>query len=237
MNKIEVKILEHNCNNMPAFLARLTQRGHKINSMADLLEVYDSAMAGGKKPSSALMSLPHSTIRRMCYITVAITGLSTKCVSQLRTHAKRLTFISTSTQYSSFEGRDDNYVIPDFGDDLPAQSEEAEFKAALADIQDAYDRLIDKGVDKDKAGYLLPQGLRKALVISGPLDAWQYVLSLRTCKRNTEETQKVCWAIYNAIKQECGDEFVVGMLPGCLQGGCKEGKFSCGKPYKKEDIV
>lgn len=225
MNKIEVAILDHNLNGMPKFLARLTQRGHLINSMADVKEMYDSAVS--TPPSEYLLSLPHTTIKRMNYLTIAITGLSTKAVSQIRTHAKRLTFVSTSTQYSSFEGRDDNYVLPELND-----TDKALVQYAYDEIQNAYNHLISIGVDKDKAGYLLPQGLRKALIISGNLDDWQYVLSLRLCHRNTEETQHIMRLIYNEIEKVCGKEYLVGMLPPCVNGKCREGKFSCGKRFK-----
>lgn len=226
MDKIEVKIIDHNLNGMAKFLARLTQRGHLINSMADLNTLYEECVHTA--PSEYLLTLPHSTIKRMNYLTVAITGLSTKCVSQIRTHATRLTFVSTSTQYSSYEGRNDNYVIPE------GLSEEDEYniRNAYKDIQNEYAKLISLGVDKDKAGYLLPQGLRKALIISGNLDAWQYVMSLRLCNRNTKETQHVMRLIYKAIEQECGPEYVVGMLPPCVKGVCKEGKFCCGKRFE-----
>lgn len=225
MNKIEVAILDHNLNGMPKFLARLTQRGHLINSMADVKEMYDSAVS--TPPSEYLLSLPHTTIKRMNYLTIAITGLSTKAVSQIRTHAKRLTFVSTSTQYSSFEGRDDNYVLPELND-----TDKALVQYAYDEIQNAYNHLISIGVDKDKAGYLLPQGLRKALIISGNLDDWQYVLSLRLCHRNTKETQHIMRLIYNEIEKVCGKEYLVGMLPPCVNGKCREGKFSCGKRFK-----
>lgn len=226
MQNIEVKILEHNTDGMARFLARMTQRGHLITCMDDLVKLYNENI--DKKPSEALLTLPHTTIQRMNYITVAITGLSTKCVSQLRTHAKRLTFLSTSTQYSSFEGRDDNYVIP-FG--LNEEAEQA-MKRGYERIHQIYSDLIKQGYNKDKVGYLLPQGLRKAVVISGSLDNWRYVLSLRLCHRNTEETQYVAKLIYNAIRDTCGEEFIVGMKPPCATGKCLEGKFSCGVPYR-----
>ena len=225
MNKIEVAILDHNLNGMPKFLARLTQRGHLINSMADVKEMYDSAVS--TPPSEYLLSLPHTTIKRMNYLTIAITGLSTKAVSQIRTHAKRLTFVSTSTQYSSFEGRDDNYVMPELEPHVKEYMQEA-----YDNLQEAYNIMIAAGIDKDKVGYLLPQGLRKALIISGNLDDWQYVLSLRLCHRNTKETQHIMRLIYNEIEKVCGKEYLVGMLPPCVNGKCREGKFSCGKRFE-----
>lgn len=227
MNRIEVKVLEGNLNGMPKFLARLTQRGHLIKGMDDVLALYDDAIESA--PSKYLLSLPHTTIQRMNYLTVAITGLSTKAVSQLRTHAKRLTFVSTSTQYSDFSGCNDNYVIPDGLTD--------EQKLYMHDIYDyiqhMYERLIQSGVDKDKASYILPQGLRKTLIISGSLDDWSYVMRTRLCHRNTEEVQNIMRLILKEIESNWGEEYTVNMLPPCVNGKCLEGKFSCGKRFER----
>lgn len=230
MNRIEVSLIDVHLNPLPKFLARLTQRGHLIKNMDDLCDIlYDTMMSDA--PSEALMTLPHGTIKRMNYITVAITGLSTKAVSQLRTHAKRLTFVSTSTQYSDFSGCNDNYVIPD------GLSDEAKrvMHDAYDSIQHMYERLIDIGVDKDKASYLLPQGLRKALVISGNLDDWNYVMRTRLCRRNTEEVRYVMKLIKSQIEQYFGKAYTVDMYPNCVKDKCLEGKFCCGRKYTDED--
>ena len=227
MTNIQVKILDHNMNGMAKFLAMLTQRGHQIGSMDDIMALYEKTVY--TPPSKTLLSLPHTTIKRMNYLTVAIVGLSTKAVSQIRTHATRLTFVSTSTQYSSYESRENNWTIPAGLDPY----ERGQMKGAYQGIEQIYRNLIENGVDKDKAGYILPQGLRKALIISGNLDAWQYVISLRLCRRNTLETQHIMQLIYNEIKKVCGVEYTVGMLPSCVESVCKEGKFTCGRPYDK----
>lgn len=230
MKGIEVKILEHNLNGMPKFLAQLTQRGHQINGMQDVINLYEKTIKG--IPSKNLMVLPHSTLRRMNHLTIAISGLSTKAVSQLRTHATRLTFISTSTQYSSYENRTDNWVIPE---GLSVEAEE-KMRKAYTDIENVYTSLIEQGLDKDKVGYLLPQGLRKALIISGNLEEWRYVISLRLCHRNTTEVQHIMHLILKAIIKECGEEYTVGMFPPCVESNCNEGNFCCGKSFKKEEL-
>lgn len=227
MDRIEVEILEGNLNGMPKFLARLTQRGHSIKGMDDVLALYDDCIVGA--PSEYLLSLPHTTIQRMNYLTVAISGLSTKAVSQLRTHAKRLTFISTSTQYSDYTGCNDNYLIPE---NLSGEQQKAMYDAYIA-MQKAYEDLIASGVDRDKASYLLPQGLRKTVIISGSLDDWNYVLRTRLCHRNTEEVQYICHKILDQIVFHFGEEYIVNMLPSCAHGKCLEGKFSCGKRYER----
>ena len=226
MNRIEVKILDTDLNGMPKFLARLTQRGHLINSMDDLFILFEESIHGA--PSDKLLMLPHTTIQRMNHITVAITGLSTKAVSQLRTHATRLTFVSTSTQYSDYTGCNDNYVIPE---GLTTVQEQC-MHAAYQEMQNVYEKLIANGVDKDKASYLLPQGLRKTLIISGSLDDWNYVMRTRLCHRNTEEVQYIMRRILTEISNRCGEEYTVNMLPNCVNGKCLEGKFSCGKKFE-----
>lgn len=226
MQNIKVKILKHNLDGTPLFLAKMTQRGGEIESIDDLLKLYADNI--GKEPSKKFLELPHSTIFRMCEMTVAIYGLSTKAVSQLRTHATRMTFMSTSTQYSEFSKFELPYVIPE---GLTEEQEKA-YKVALRQMHKSYIKLLDAGVDKDKAGYLLPQSLRKCLVIHGNFPAWQYMLSLRLCNRNTREVQYVCEQILDAMTKECGKAWADLCLPSCVNGKCKEGKFCCGKKYE-----
>lgn len=225
MDKIEVKILNHNFNGTPLFLAKLTQRGHEIKSMEDLLKLYNENVT--KEPSKKFMELPHSTIFRMCDMTVAIFGLSTKAVSQLRTHATRLTFMSTSTQYSDFSKVDDAFVIPK---DIPDEYV-AGYDKAIKDIHFSYAKLCELSGNKDMASYLLPQALRKCLVIHGNFPSLQYMLKLRLCNRNTKEVQYICELILKEIEKECGKVWADMCLPDCVDGQCKEGKFCCGHKY------
>ena len=69
------------------------------------------------------------------------------------------------------------------------------------DYEFALKEAFDTIKDKDKAGYLLPQSLRKCLIISGNFPAWQYMLSLRLCNRNTREVQYICQQILQQINR------------------------------------
>lgn len=221
MKNIEVKILNHSLNGMPIFLAKLTQRGHLINSMADLIDLYTANI--DKCPSYQLLELPHTTISRMCELTVAIYGLSTKAVSQLRTHATRLTFISTSTQYSAYDNCKNPYVVP-------SDIDQTTYLKAINNIHKAYSDIL-KNTDKDSASYLLPQSLRKCLIIHGNFPAWQYVLKTRLCNRNTKEVQYICQLILQQIQDTCGKVWADLCLPNCVKAKCPEGKFCCGHNY------
>ena len=166
-------------------------------------------------------------------MTVAIYGLSTKAVSQLRTHATRLTFVSTSTQYSEFTNLELPYVIPE---GLIEEQEKA-YKQSLREVHKAYIKLYETIGDKDKSGYLLPQSLRKCLIISGNFPAWQYMLSLRLCNRNTREVQYICEQILQAMTDECGKVWADKCLPNCCTDKCKEGKFCCGHKYQDKRLI
>ena len=214
------------------FLGRLTQRGDEIHSVEDLMTLRHKSLFG-KAPSADYMRLPHTTLRRMSLIEVAIVGLSTKCMNQLRTHATRLTFVSTSTQYSKYTGQD-NFILPS------GLSEEAAdaMKKLYDNVQSVYNRLINEyGVDNDKASYILPQSLRKAVVISGPLDAWEYVMRTRLCHRNSEEMQYVMKLLYKEFAKRMPPTYLVNMLPKCTTTGCEEGKFCCGKKFDEKECL
>ena len=106
MNKIETKIL--NCSaireaekNM-VFTARLTQRGHLIHNMEDLVRLYNSSFTNDTVRNMG--SLPHPTIQKFSVITVAVVGASRRFLSQITRHQNEVKFTSASLQYSNYSG-------------------------------------------------------------------------------------------------------------------------------------
>ena len=113
MRNIEVAVL-HEAHSCPAgmmmFLAKLTQRGHNIQCMKDLQDLYESSM-GKHTTAKSVAALPHGTIKRFTPITVAIVGASRRFLAQARTHQVGITYVSASLQYSDYSGRAD-FVVP-----------------------------------------------------------------------------------------------------------------------------
>ncbi len=62
------------------FAARLTQRGHKISTMEDLLAFYEQSFSDDTL--SAISSLSHPTVQKFSVITVAIVGASRRFLAQ-----------------------------------------------------------------------------------------------------------------------------------------------------------
>lgn len=88
MDHIETAIL--NCygireaeQNM-VFAARLTQHGHTIQSMADLMDLYHQSYS--QKTVENIAGLPHPTVQKFMVITVAVVGASRRFLAQITRH-------------------------------------------------------------------------------------------------------------------------------------------------------
>ena len=107
------------------FAARLTQQGHKIASMDDLMELYEKSFS--VQTVAAMGALPHPTIQKFAVITVAIVCASRRFLAQITRHQNEVKFMSASLQYSNYTGASDVYkrqmkpcALPEAGTMRPA---------------------------------------------------------------------------------------------------------------------
>lgn len=232
MDKIEIAVLETHGDpgQWAAFLARLTQRGHKIKNMADLLELFNQSHTPGFL--QAIAQLPHGTIKRFTPITVAIVGASRRFLAQARTSQVGTNFVSASLQYSDYSDEAD-FVVP-YNLMTKPEAREIYLKSCENSMSD-YKWLIEQeGCDNDSAGYAAPQGLRNILIMQGNHQSWNYFIRTRVCNRNTTETQYVTARIWEELlKTPDGQEFFGFAGPDCMHGRCQEGKMTCGDPMRK----
>lgn len=256
MRNIEVAILNeaHDCPaGMMMFLAKLTQRGHNIHCMDDLMKLYNDSI-GHHKTAVNVANLPHGTIKRFTPITVAIVGASRRFLAQARTHQVGFNYVSASLQYSDYSGQAD-FVVPyaiteadhdnnqqmyEFASEHKFSVNEDELdtnkKLYLSSCEDAMSVYKDlaEATDNDTAGYAAPQGLRNILIMQANHEAWMHFIRLRGCNRNTVETQYVTMRIWEELlKTEDGEEMFHYAGPDCMYGICREGKMCCGKPLKR----
>lgn len=232
MNKIEVTVLDSHKNpaGMMMFLAKLTQRGHQIQCMDDLMWLYNSCMSGEEFNTAADVALmPHGTIKRFTPITVAIVGASRRFLAQARTHQVGMNFVSASLQYSDYSDKA-RFVVP-----YPILAAGGlalnTYDKSCDSSMDAYKELIQAcGIDNDSAGYVAPQGMRNILIMQGNHDSWRYFIRTRGCNRNTVETQYVTMRIWHELLHTVdGSQMFYHAGPDCCYGTCREGKMTCGK--------
>lgn len=141
------------------FAARLTQRGHAIHSMDDLMALYEKAYTADTVKRIA--SLPHPAVQKFSVITVAVVGASRRFLAQITRHQNEVKFISASLQYSNYAGQAD-FVVP--YEILTASQWVHDFY--LKKCRAAMEHYADIGacgISRDAAGYLAPQSLRNVL--------------------------------------------------------------------------
>lgn len=240
MDKIQVGVIaEHgNAAEMMCFLARLTQRGHGIKSLDDINDLMAKPSSQGLVQSMMKMEL-HGTIKRFTPITVAIVGASRRFLAQARTNQVGFNYVSASLQYSDY-GDSADFVVPyalmEADAKNPIKPYPLPSELYLKSCEDSMSiyKSIAKLTDNDTAGYAAPQGLRNILIMQGNHEAWLHFIKLRTCNRNTVETQYVALRIWEELLKTDGGEDMFSLAgPDCMYGRCREGKMCCGEPMKR----
>lgn len=232
MRNIEVALLSNpgNLNFMPS-LARLTQHGHEVSEADDLRALFAKDVS--KEFRQSLATMPHGTIKRFNNYTVAVVGASRRFLAQIRTH-QHINFVSGSLQYSDWsetQNPEDMFVVPyELLDNKELQRYYLD--GCVRDFQKY--KVITKEVGNDAAGYILPNGMRNILVMQANMQEWQYVIGLRTCKRNSPETRYVMYRIWEALYNTTyGPDFFSVRSSGSwcqTLRTCLEGKMTCGQP-------
>jgi thymidylate synthase (FAD) len=228
MKNIKIKILNPevatDAEKMMVFCARLTQRGHNIKSMDDLMELKNKPYRD--ETVKAMINLPHPTIQKFGVINVAVVGASRRFLAQITRHQNEVKFMSASLQYSDYSGEADFCVPINITKQGPAAVKR--YEKVCSEAMDEYEFFVSNGVHNDAAGYMAPQGLRNILIISATPYQWKHMISQRVCRRNTDETRYVMLLIWNELRklspmfENCG--------PACMSRGCPEGKMTCKQP-------
>lgn len=229
MNNIEVKILNPeeiiNAEKMMICAARLTQRGHKINSMSEFMELYDKPYTASLVSSMA--ELPHPTIQKFGVINVAVVGASRRFLAQITRHQNEVKFMSASLQYSDYS-TSNNFTVP-YG--VMENNTVGAYLDSCEDAMENYAAAIKGGLDNDSAGFMAPQGLRNVLIISATPYQWKHMISQRVCRRNTDETRIVMLKIWEQLIEFAPNLFSLKTTgPFCMKQSCVEGKMSCSRP-------
>lgn len=230
MERIEVKVLNPDAlldaEKTMVCAARLTQKGHKIKSMADLDALFEAPYS--RSTVEAMTGLPHPTIQKFGIINIAVVGASRRFLAQITRH-QDCKFMSASLQYSDYSDEAD-FVVP--YNLMKNTVLKNAYLAECAEAMKMYKALCNMGIDHDEAGYAAPQGLRNVLIISATPYQWKHMISQRVCRRNTLETRYVMLRCWEALLK-LDPELFADAGPFCTEGACLEGKMSCRNPLQK----
>ncbi len=194
-----------------------------------------------------LAQLGHESPTEHVTFTFGIQGISRACSHQLVRH--RIASYSQKSQRYVSENAFEYVTPPEIAAD-PALL--ACYEKAMADCQRVYEQLADdltqhhtkalmengmqeaeakkaarKQANED-ARFVLPNACETQIVVTMNARSLHNFFRERMCQRAQWEIRDLAWEMY-ALVTEVAPNLFSKAGPGCLHGGCPEGKMSCGK--------
>lgn len=172
----------------------------------------------GFEPTAELLR-PHASF------IFALERISRACSHQLVRH--RVASYSQQSQRYVEERLGDNVVIP--ASIRTGLSTEKEFDELVTYVQSSYKRLVDQGIPKEDARFVLPNAAATNMVFTMDADALMHFFGLRCCNRAQWEIRQLADRILSEVLR-VEPRLFERAGPYCVQRGyCSEGRFSCGK--------
>lgn len=137
----------------------------------------------------------HLSTLRHAIATFHVVGISRICSHQF-VRSKHLDFLQMSQRY--VKQTNASFINP---------SVNAVYEDVFEYCQLAYDKLIEQGVKKEDARFVLPEATTTELIVTGNLQAWLDFVKLRSGKDAQWEIRSVAVAINNILAQECAGLF------------------------------
>ena len=194
---------------------------------SDLLEREEQNLS--RRLIAELFSSGHTSTFEHVSFTFGIDGLSRVASHQLVRHR----LASFSQQSQRYVKMNDDVVIP------PSIKENPEalkiFKECVKNSQDTYTKLIDFGISKEDARFILPHGYSTRLVLTMNARELHHFFSLRLCKRAQWEIHELARQMLILCREKAPVLFEKAG-PSCIFGKCSESR-TCSNPYKDMEAL
>lgn len=173
--------------------------------------------------SQIIKSGHHSTVEHASF-TFAIEGVSRALTHQLVRH-RVASFSQQSQRYVKAE--DFNYITPP---KIKAKKQAQEiYEKQIKKTASAYKKLVELGIDKEDARFLLPNGAETKIVVTMNARELLHFFQLRLCNRAQWEIRVLAYKMLQAVKPLAPNIFKYAG-PTCeTEKICWEGKLACGK--------
>lgn len=147
----------------------------------------------------------HLSVLEHCYASFEV-ECSVRVLGQLTRH-HHMSFTCKSARGSKFD------VL-----ELP-HGDFAVFKDLSGVVMIPYQKALEEGVPEQDAAYLLPQGVRTSIVVTGNFRAWFEYLPKRLCRRAMPEHRELAEQIHKELAKAVPEVFDRGFM-NCLN--CNE---------------
>ena len=175
----------------------------------------------------------HTSTFEHVSFTFGIDGLSRVASHQLVRH-RLASFSQQSQRYVKMNYDPESVIIPPSIKDNPEALKIFTETAKLT--QEAYKNLIELGIKKEDARFILPHGYSTRLVMTMNARELHHFFNLRLCRRAQWEIRELARRMLKLCREKAPVLFEKAGA-SCIFGKCSE-KRSCGKPYKDmEELI
>ena len=177
-----------------------------------------------EKLLTKIVDMGHYSTLEHSSFTFAIEGVSRALTHQLVRH--RIASYNQQSQRYVKESAFD-YVIP------PAIASNPEMKAKyiahMATVQTFYNELLESGIHREDARYILPNGAETKIVVTMNARSLLHFFELRCCTRAQLEIRLLAEKMLAEVRKVAPVIFAKGG-PTCVsQDLCNEGEMTCGR--------
>jgi len=185
--------------------------------------------------SANLPELDGKELLRHASFTFLVDGISRACSHQLVRH-RPASYSQQSQRYVAM--KDFPYVEPESvkGVKVEVDGKEMEFKEVMELVGKFYEGLVEKGVPKEDARFVLPNACTTRIVFTMNGEELVHFLRLRTCSRAQWEIRKMAIEMLKILRKRFPGLFE-NTGPNCYYlGYCTEGKKTCGRPEEVREF-
>lgn len=179
-----------------------------------------------------LRDMGHESPLEHVTFTFGIDGVSRALTHQLVRH-RVASYSQQSQRY--VDGKNFNYVIPHTVEKNTAIA--AVYATYLENAKDMYQALINSGIPKEDARYILPNAMTSNIVVTMNVRELLHFFSVRCCQRAQWEIRELAWQMLTICKQLSPALFNTAGAFCDQHGYCKEGNMSCGRYPVLADIL
>lgn len=191
----------------------IQQTEKPIETIAKIASIcYDSDPKDPLKLVKHLYKNGHHSVFEHIYFTFKIEGISRACSHQLVRH-RQASFTQRSQRYCNEDQFD--YVTP---------ASVCDYSYIMEGIAQAYKELVEIGVPKEDARFLLPNACETELYMSCNLRELMHIANERLCSRAQ-------WEIRELVRQMV--ELVDPQLRFMLVPKCQSGRIICNEKCEK----
>lgn len=165
-----------------------------------------------EKGIQSIINSGHLSILEHCYASFEI-ECSVRALGQLTRH-RHLSFTCKSARGSKF----DTLETPHF--DFKTDAATYDYLKSIA--LEPYNLALEAGMKEEAAAYLLPQGARTSIVVTGNFRAWFEYLPKRLCKRAMPEHRELADKIHKELATAVPEIFDRGFMncANCTERSC-----------------